>query len=176
MKYNKNIPYYLIVAGFFIFLKFLYSHATTDEIIYLLQPTNFIIELISNSESQYLPSQGYYNSHLNILIDKSCSGFNFLMLCYLMLVFSIVSKLQNNLSKVIVLPLLLLSSYLLTIFINSSRIMISIFIRELGFSDFIINESWLHQLEGTFVYLFFLIIVYLTIDTLFKTSNSTKQR
>lgn len=176
MTYNKNIPYYLIVGGFFIFLKFLYSYTTIDEIAYLLQPTNFIIETISNSESQYLPHQGYYNSHLNILIDKSCSGFNFLMLCYLMFVFSVVSKLQNNVSKIIALPLLLFSSYLLTIFINSSRIMISVFIRELELSNFLINENWLHQLEGGFVYLFFLVIVFLTIDTLFKTSNSTKQR
>lgn len=168
---NKNIPYYLITAGVFVLLKFLFTYASSDELIYLLKPTNFIIELISNSDSQYLTKKGYYNKELNILIDKSCSGFNFLMLCFIMLVFLIVEKVQSKTIKAIALPVLFLTSYLLTIFVNSSRITLSILFQNLE-SQYSFGEiSWLHQLEGSFVYLFFLVIIYLTIDFIFKTTN-----
>lgn len=171
MTVNKNTLYYLISAGIFILFKFIFIHASSDDLTYLLQPTNFIIETISNSNAQYLPNQGYYNKDLNILIDKSCSGFNFLMLCYLMLVFFIIDKLKNRTIKIISLPLLLLVSYILTIFINSSRIMLSILIHKLELHFLFDNTNWLHQLQGGFVYLFFLIIIYLTLEFIFKTTK-----
>ena len=176
MFYTKNIPYYLSASVIFILLKFLFSHMSSDELLFLLQPTNYIVEVMSNTESQYVSQQGFYNNRLNILINKSCSGFNFLLMCYLMLIFLIVGKLKNRLHKTISLPILLLLSYLLTLFSNSSRIMMSIMVRDIRLEFSIINTSWLHQLQGSFVYLFFLIIIYLMIENFFNPTNSTKTR
>lgn len=176
MFHTKNIPYYLSAAVIFIFLKFLFSYISSDGLLFLLQPTNYIVEVISNSKSQYISQQGYYNNTLNILINKSCSGFNFLLMCYLMLVFLIVGKLKNRAYKIVSLPILLLFSYFLTIFANSSRIIMSIMVRDLGFEYPVIHTGWLHQLQGGFVYLFFLIIIHLTIATFFNITNSTKTR
>ena len=176
MFYTKNIPYYLSATVIFIFLKFLFSYISSDGLLFLLQPTNYIIEVISNSESRYIYQQGYYNNSLNILINKSCSGFNFLLMCYLMLVFLIIGKLKKPACKAVSLPILFLFSYLLTLFANSSRIIMSIMIRNLGFEFSGINTSWLHQLQGGFVYLFFLISIYLIIEKFFNITNSTKMR
>jgi hypothetical protein len=40
---------------------------------------------LTGSHSVYISDKGYYHDNLNILIEKSCSGFNFLLLCFCML-------------------------------------------------------------------------------------------
>lgn len=176
MFHTKNIPYYLSATIIFIFLKFLFSSMSSDGLLFLLQPTNYIVEVASNSESQYIYQQGYYNSFLNILINKSCSGYNFLLICYLMIVFLIVPKLKKRVYKSASLPILLFLAYFLTIFANSSRIIMSIMVRDLGTEFSTIKMSWLHQLQGGFVYLFFLISIYLVLEFFLNNTLSTKAR
>lgn len=169
---QKNIPYYLTGIGVFLMLKIIFIFADNNDLLFLLQPTNYLIEFITNTHSQYLESYGYFNKSLNILIDKSCSGFNFLILSYIMLVFLAISRFKNAKFKLAILPLFLLISCFLTIFINSSRILVSVVIRDSELNIIDNKLSWLHQLEGSFVYFFFLIIIYMSFEFLFKISTS----
>ena len=173
---NKNILYYSVVTGVFILLKLSFIYASNSDLVFLLKPTNFLIEFITNSQPQYLESNGYFYQKLNILIDKSCSGYNFWLVSYVMLAFLAISVLKNRTHKTIAIPLFLLITYLLTIFVNSSRILISVVLRD---SELIIIDEkpvWLHQLEGSFVYLFFLICIYLIFERLFKTLEQLYSR
>src|SRR5688500_15337695 len=83
VKLNNNLPYYLIAAAIFILLKFAFNLATHDELLFLLQPTDKLVELMTGSRSEYNTQQGYLHEELNILVDKSCSGFNFWVLSFL---------------------------------------------------------------------------------------------
>jgi len=59
-------------------------------------------------------------------------------------------------------------AYLMTILVNASRILLAIFIDRLG-EQFISDQiGWLHQAEGIFIYLFFLIVIHLGFEHLFK--------
>ncbi len=161
---NINIPYYVILIIIFILLKFIYTSLETNDLLFLLKPTSQVIEMLTNSDSQFISEEGYFNQKLNILINKSCSGVNFWLLCFVMLSFLAIKYYKKRSIKLISIPVILFASYLLTIFVNSSRILFSIFIHKLKIPIIEHQKDWTHQAEGTFVYLSFLIIFYLTFE------------
>lgn len=164
MTANRNIPYYFTAIAVFILLKFAYTLADNTDLYFLLKPTDKIIEVITNSNSIYVNDGGYFHDKLNIVIDKSCSGFNFWILCFIMLAFTIIKFLQDRNRKIAALPITLFAAYIFTIFANTSRILFAVFIRGSGAKPADGHISRLHQAEGTFVYLFFLIIFYLGVN------------
>ncbi len=164
MKINKNYYSYIIAIIIFFALKFSYTLAETKNLIFLLKPTNWFIETTTNLNSQYVVGSGYFFEELDIIIDKSCSGFNFLLLCYLMLLFLVFRFIQNQRIRILSIPLLFLVAYITTIFTNTSRILLSIFIEKAVINTTGASFSWLHQAEGSFVYLFSLILIYFIID------------
>ena len=177
MKIDKNIYYYLLTLVSYVLLKFFYSLATIDELSFLLKPTNKLVGLVLNSKAQYLSEKGYYHDELNILIDKSCSGFNFWVLCFIMLSFLSFTYLSKKKLKIIALPIVLAITYILTIAVNTSRILFSILIQKIQANNSIEKEfSWLHQAEGIFMYLFFLILIYLGFEYILKKINQNYEK
>jgi exosortase K len=168
MNIRKNMLYYLIAIGIFILLKIGFIFANNDDLVFLLKPTNNLIGFVTNSNAQYFTGRGYFHERLNIFIGKSCSGFNFWILCYIMLIFLALRFLNNGVYKVIAVPSILVFAYFLTIFVNASRILFSIFIHSSGATFIDSKINWLHRAEGTFIYLFFLIVIYLGFEYLFK--------
>ncbi len=166
---NKNNPYYLITISIFILLKFIYTLSTTNHLIFILKPTSALIGLITNSKGEFITESGYLHQKLAILINKSCSGFNFWILCFTMLAFLTFQFLEKKIYKIIALPILLFMTYILTVSVNTSRILFSIFIDNTiknmtGYT----KTNWLHQAEGVFIYLSFLIIIYLCFNFILK--------
>ncbi|WP_425567980.1 exosortase K [Postechiella marina] len=159
---SKNTVCHLFALTFFIGSKFAYSLANNNMISFLTKPTNAIISFITNNASSYSPKTGFYYSNLNIVIDKSCSGFNFWMLLFLLLFFSTLKFIKTYKNKLLLFLATLLISYLLTLFTNTSRILVSLFITQ----NTSLHYSWLHQAEGVFIYLSFLIVFYLSLNYL----------
>lgn len=157
---NRNFIYGALAILMFIILKFWYANSTNSEVFFLLKPTDFFINIITSSTSIFKQDIGFFNETLNIIINKSCSGFNFLMIAFLMLIFLALKS--KNLSKftVLIIPISLLISYLFTVFVNTTRILFSIYMNHYVGNKF----SWMHQTEGTFVYMSFLIILYLLVN------------
>lgn len=158
---------YLIALLVFVVLKIIFKYANTEQLEFLLKPTNKIVEIITNSNSEYVFKKGFYHESLNIIIDKSCSGFNFWLISFLMLSFLLLQNFINKKMRLIVLPLALSLAYFITILVNSSRILIAVFAQN-TFIKMHADYSWLHQAEGSFVYLFSLVLVYLTTELLLK--------
>ena len=160
MTTNKNLPYYLVAVVVFLVLKFSYTLADNNDLLFLLKPTNKGVELSLGSKAIYTNADGFRHVKANIIIDKSCSGFNFWILCFIMFAFTSIRFLKGRNSKIISLPVLLLSSLLLTIFVNISRILVSISAQSLTNSFFHQKYVWLHQATGAFVYFSFLVLFY----------------
>lgn len=163
MTANKNLVFYTITILIFILLKLGYTMADNKDLNFLIKPTSRLIDLATSSGSTFVSESGYYNKKLNIVIDKSCSGFNFWIISFLMLYFLALNFLKNTSYKIIAIPAILIIAFILTIFVNTSRILFSVFIHRF------INPkvAWMHQAEGTFIYLSFLIIMYLGFNFLF---------
>lgn len=162
---NKKIAYYLTTIGFFILLKFIYTLADNDNLIFLLKPTDKIVGLLTGSHSVYFSDKGYFHNSLNILIEKSCSGFNFMLLCFCMLSFLFLKYTNNTTLKPLTILISLILSYFLTIFVNASRIFVSIIMQQQA--NYFLNSRphfILHEIVGVTTNLTFLILIYILLE------------
>lgn len=150
----------------FLLMKGAYSIAEVGQLHFLLYPTSQFVASFTGTETFFLAEQGYQNSGLNILINKSCSGFNFWALCFVMVYCLLEKRKYGWLRNVLAVPVILLLTYLFTLLVNTTRILFSTFLHietaPWSSTDF----AWSHQAEGTFIYLSYLIIAYLSINYL----------
>lgn len=171
---NKNFPYYILIALLFLLFKYIFTLTGTDDLSFLLKPTNALVSFATGSYSVYLPGSGYYHEKLNVIIDKSCSGYNFWLLCFVMLAFLGLKHFYKPIQKIILIPSTLIISYLLTILVNASRIFVSVVLHN-PFNYFSSSDTYLilHQSVGIITNLVFLIIIYLLAEKILnkKTDN-----
>lgn len=160
----KNHIHILVGIAVFLLLKVGYTQTNSDDLLFLLSPTNKLVSLFIGSTFSYIKGSGYFHPEFNILIEKSCAGFNFFILCFLISYITCLHHITSIPKRWITMPICLLCSYFLTIAVNTSRILTSI---SLSASKNILTKmSSFHQLQGTFIYLFFLLLSYLILKYL----------
>lgn len=172
----KNPTYYVLAIGIFILLKFAFTFSNNSNLAFLLKPTNRLVGILANSPSVYSPEKGYFHESLNIIIDKSCSGFNLWVLTFLMLSFLFLKYAEKKFQRVLVIPASLALAYIITVFVNVSRIYISI-VTQSQINPFLSENQQpiLHEAIGVITNLTFLILIYFTIDKyLNKKQNHAK--
>ncbi len=163
MTKNKNQIYYLLVIGIFILFKVWFINATNSNLAFILKPTSKLVGLVTGSSSIYLDESGYYFQDINIIIDKSCSGFNFWLLCYTMLFFLMLKSLQKNSHKLLAIPAVMLGAYILTILVSTSRIFVSLTIQNSLISFLQIEQHIIHEAIGVITNLSFLILFFFAV-------------
>lgn len=171
---KKDIIYIGVCFVIFACLRFAFSFLDTEMMQFLLMPTNKLIEVIVGSNGEYIDGVGYFHSQLNIVINKSCSGYNFWLIGFLMASFVLIKSQKINF--LLTIPLALVISYMVTILANVSRIAGYILLMKGKLPQYIDpNDTWLHQMEGIFVYLSFLILFFLTLNyTITKIKENEK--
>lgn len=156
---NRNIPFYVLTVALFLFFKLIYMNANAEDMLFLLTPTNMFVSMVSNSTGVFIQNAGFYHQDLNILIEKSCAGFNFFILSFVTSYTLILQYAHKWKPKLILLPISLLISWLLTIGVNVARITTAIlFNAHLPISS--AKSITMHEMQGTFIYLFFLLLFY----------------
>ena len=168
MQTGKDIPFFTAAVIIFILLKFWFTYAGIDNLSFLITPSDKIFGLITGSQSVYIENSGYYHENFNIIIDKSCSGFNYLIICFLAFVFLFTSHFSIPVYKILVFPLSLFFAWVLTILVNSSRIYLSVIAYEKTINVLPNHQDLIHQITGITTYLFFLLMTYLIIDKFLK--------
>lgn len=171
---KKDIIYIGVCFVIFACLRFAFSFLDTEMMQFLLMPTNKLIEVIVGSNGEYIDGVGYFHSQLNIVINKSCSGYNFWLIGFLMASFVLIKSQKINF--LLTIPLALVISYMVTLLANVSRIAGYILLMKGKLPQYIDpNDTWLHQMEGIFVYLSFLILFFLTLNyTITKIKENEK--
>ncbi len=159
---NKDLVPATLVFISAVALKFWYQTASITDLKWFIEPTVLLVKWMSGLQFYFSPEHGFYNMDSSILITKDCSGVNFLIIAVTLSVFtrlsspSVISNIKRSY------PFIIFASFVITITANTARIMGAIcllpckdLISALNMGEFI------HQTEGIFVYLFFLIIFYL---------------
>ncbi len=164
LQTNKNFPYYLTTVGLFIIMKWGYKMAESSDLKFLIKPTDTLVGILTGSNSVYLSESGYYHEHLNIIIDKSCSGFNFWILCFVLFSYLALNHIDKTFNKVLVLPSALMAAYVLTLFVNTSRIFASIVVQKQTQNTFAGQQPYIHEAIGVATNLTFLVLAYLLIE------------
>lgn len=169
---QKNTPYFFSIALIAITFYVLNNYLSLGTLGFLLKPTNFLIELITQTESSYIPEKGYYFSSLKIIIDKSCSGFNFGILCFILVSVLLIYKAENNTFKKTAIPLSIAVSYVTTLGVNTFRIHLSI-IAQLQANTFLAERPHylIHDIIGLSINTIFLLLIYFLINNLLNHTN-----
>jgi exosortase K len=173
---RKNLPYYLATLALFILLKLAYRAMDVNALLFLLKPVNVLVSTASGINYCYLESQGFYYPALNLLIEKSCSGFNFLLICFVALCLLLINHGRIIWHRLLAFPLAMCAAYLATIVANASRLLVSVFVQQHGGMLAKANYNHLHEAEGVLIYLTSLIALYLAVEYLLKTNTPPNEK
>lgn len=175
---NKDILFYGFVAGLFLLLKLFYVFASSSDVLFLLAPTNLLVEWFTGSQSFFTKDFGYFFHDLQIYLDKSCAGFHFWLLCSFLLLFLTKKHAPNNKQKLLFFFTSFALAYGVTLFVNSFRIVASLVLQNQallvlkGFTKTnSLNQKFFqamhHEAIGIVVSITFLTLVYLIGEKLF---------
>lgn len=176
---RKNLVFYLPAFLLILGIKFFYSKAGSDDLLWILAPTARWVSILSGIPFVYEPNAGYVNHSLRFIIAPSCSGVQFMLITITTLIFSFVHRMNltqessqskeipdsHGIKKGVCWTLTsILASYLLTIFVNGLRIILSIYIpvyfREQNLYGSFLTPERLHTIIGTVVYFVSLLTIY----------------
>ena len=169
--YKKQDYKFLIIAVMlFLNLKYVFTFFDNDDMLFILKPVNILFSLFTGHIAEYSSETGYFYDKLNIIIDKSCSGYNFMLLTFVLVYTGILKYISSDRTKYLSLPVVMIIAYIYTIIVDISRIIISYLIqRKMAF-----HNEWMHEVTGIFVYLFALISIYLLVQYLMKKPDTIK--
>lgn len=167
MKKDDTLYYYAAALVGLVLLKLWFETVPADGPSFLLAPLAVLIEQFTGTTAVFEPGTGYYYEQINIIINKSCSGFNFMCLCFILVCFLSFKHIANKRNRILIIPVVSTISYFITLIVNTSRILIAVFVNS-QIAFFAQNPPWwLHVAEGILIYLFFLIVIYLLTELLF---------
>ncbi|MBW2412347.1 MAG: exosortase K [Deltaproteobacteria bacterium] len=160
----KNLACYILVVFIAAGLKYHYSKAGSDALIWILAPTATLVELTSGLPFEYEAQAGFVNSDRRIIIAPSCAGVNFLLVAFCMAAFCGLHLFRRQVHKLLWLTASGLNAYFLTVVVNTLRIILSIYMYQLDIYGDWLTPLRLHRLTGIVIYFFFLCLFYMIIN------------
>ncbi len=151
----KNLACYLLVVLIALGLKYHYSRAGSDALIWILAPTATLVELTGGTPFEYEAQAGFVNSDQRIIIAPSCAGVNFLIIAFCMAAFCGLHLFRRQVHKLLWLAASGLNAYFLTIVVNTLRINLSIYMYQLDIYGDWFTPARMHRLTGIVIYFFF---------------------
>lgn len=164
----KNTPFYFLALAIFLLLKVGYKFTDNDDLLFLLYPTDWLVGLLTGSASVYTPENGFFHGRLNMVVDKSCAGFNYWVLSFLLFTYLAVNHLKNNKEKASALFFALLGAYFFTIFVNASRIFVTIIVQPKTQHLLPNHQHLVHEAIGVVTNLTFLVLAYMLLEKILK--------
>ncbi len=161
--------YFVLLAIVFVTTKYVYTLLTVDELTFLIAPVQLIVGLFTKTKGEFIVGYGYYFSYLNIVIERSCAGFNLWIISFICLSILVLKHRVKPYQKLTGFALAVIISYLLTLLANTSRILILINLKAFA------KISWIHEGVGVFSNLTLLAVSYITLDIIL-TKNKTHEK
>ena len=150
----------VIISACFL-MKLWFSFSTTENLLFILKPVNWLVHASIDGSFNIRDDGSYYYPKLNVLIDKSCSGFNFLIICWGALSSVLVKTSRGWATNLLGLSKAMLIAYVLTIAVNASRIIISITLLQFSANAEWVSSPWFHEALGSMIYIISLLLTYL---------------
>lgn len=161
---KENFIFYLIAFLVAFGMKYFYSKSDSSDLTWILTPTVWWVRILSGIPFVYDPFEGYVSHTYHFVIAPSCSGVQFMIISLATLIFSYVHHMDTRRKKFLFTVLSLAASYLVTIAVNTIRIVLSIYLplylEQKSLSGGLLTPSRLHTLIGTSVYFTSLLLLY----------------
>ncbi len=150
----------------------------SDVLLWILAPTAWWARSLGGIYFEYLPHQGYVNYFHRFLIAPSCSGSRFMLLTFLMLVFSFLppaagkEERRGKAAKYLWFVCSLVFAYGSTVFVNGIRIVVSVYLPNIleqrHLLDGWLTPDRLHTLIGMVLYFTSLCLIYLSVSRIHR--------
>ncbi len=172
---NSKVCFGLFALMLAFSLKFYYANASSDDLNWILKPTAFIVESGTDLTFVHEQGTGYIDKTQGIIIAPVCSGVNFLIVSFCMAIFTGLSVINSIAKKAAWLFFSAVSAYLITVLVNSLRIVASI--RSISIGNLIteIPAGILHKLDGILIF-FSMLCVYHFLMTKLLNNSITKSQ
>lgn len=164
MGENKNLPHYLLIFFIIIVLKLKFATAQTDDLIFILYPLSTLVDYLTGLSSSYVSNHGFLYHSLDIIIDKSCSGYNYWMISFGMLAVLSMHYFETSRQKLMVVLFCFIGAFFFMITVNAFRIYALILIHDFPIS----GTNLVHEGMGILMYFTFLLILYIIVENLLK--------
>lgn len=151
----------LLLAATFA-LKWWYRTATVEQLGFVLTPVTTFINLLTGAASMFVPGQGHLFPELGILIDRSCSGINFLIITTASFTFLWLRRIDGGRSRPILATVIIIAAWMLTILANTGRILLMVHLDDFGLHV----GPTVHEALGAFFFLATLLLASLAFDRL----------
>jgi exosortase K len=145
-------------------LKFYYSTATPDELLWILAPTTSLVELLSGQRFVFESYFGYLSSDRTFVIAVPCAGVNFLITAFLMVALRRLWNERVGPRSWYPIPLAAAIAYVATIVANATRIYLALELRAQAVEVSGLTNNQLHRLEGILVYFGFLLVLFVLLE------------
>lgn len=172
---SQNILFYSSLIVFILILYTSITYAKTEQLSFLLFPVAYIVEKVFNSPLYYQEGVGFVYESMSVIINKSCSGATFWMICFSMLSFSFSGKIKKIKDKYLFIIGSFALSYFLTLVANVSRIIMAIQLLRFKVSQTPQIERILHQWVGVLVYCVYLWGIYIVCLKLIKGGEENEE-
>jgi len=147
-------------------LKFYYSNATANELLWILGPTTALVEMLSGQSFAFESYTGYVSSDHRFVIAVPCAGVNFLMTAFLMLGLRHLWRDRFQTVSWTFLPVTSVLAYVATLIANTTRIAIALEMQRRSVDVDGLSGNQLHRLEGIVVYFGFLLLLFMLSERL----------
>lgn len=149
-----------------VLLKWHYSTADADDLRWVLAPIAHLVTFLTGISFEYEFRTGFLSRSHNVIIAPACAGINFLIICFSALFFPLLSRFEKRAARFTWLALSLCASYMITLCVNTLRIIISIYLYGAHIYNGWITPERVHRIEGILVYVCFLMIAYIAAERL----------
>lgn len=161
---KKNVIVYTAIFIMLVTTKVLYIKSNADQLLFILNPVAKIAGLALNTPFEYLENMGYYNKGFGVLISKECSGFNYFIVMFSMLLLFAINRFKKQRSKALFIIFSVAITYVITIIANASRIITSVYVMRLINASNTKFYNIVHQSIGITIYITYLIGVNIVIQ------------
>ena len=143
-----------IAAG----LKYHYSRSTSDDLVWILAPTAYLVQLTGDMTFEKEINTGYVDHESGIIIAPPCSGVNFMIIVFCLSAYIGLKKIKTAPVQFTWIIVSIASSYVYTLLVNTFRISLSIYSIKTEFLQTWFSGETVHLFEGVLVYFLFLLI------------------
>jgi exosortase K len=157
---KQNALFYLAVILIALVLKQHYSQAGPGQLEWILKPTAGLVSMVSGHRFLFEAGTGYVCDARRVIIAPGCSGVNFMLMAFGMAAFTGLHHMRRRSHRFIWLMGSLAASYLLTLGVNTLRILVSIHTFHSDFSFRGLTWGEIHRMEGVVIYFFFQMLFY----------------
>lgn len=156
---QKRFVQLILIILFAGAVKYYYSSASVNDLNWILAPTTAAVEIVTGSQFEFESYSGYMKSDKTFLIAASCSGMNFLITSFLVL---IIGRFWRKPFCCLSLRFAVLAAgiaFLTTIAANTVRISSALSNQRHHSENPWLTFEQLHRIEGTAIYFGFLLLI-----------------